>query len=396
MVEYKTSNLGNIGNVCMCKRVLKSQTSKSGEIPFYKISTFGGQADAFIDKKMFEEYKKKYNYPKKGDVLISASGTLGKIVEYDGKDAYFQDSNIVWIANDEKKVLNKYLKYFYETKPWIKTNSSTIERLYNDNIRAIEIRYPVSLEQQKAIIKPLELIDYKIAINNKIIGNLKDYCKTVYEHWFLQFDFPDNNGKPYASSNNKMIWNEEISKKIPVGWEVKMVKDFGKLTMGQSPKGNTYNSNSEGVPLLNGATELTENGISINKYTLSPTRICHVNDWIFCIRATLGNIQKADKEYCLGRGVASFTPKVAIYDEYIYFNIYNILERYKKTLSGSIIVGIQKDEFNNSLMISPPCDIIEKFHLVTSKVFKKINTLEKQNINLIELKQSILPNILDI
>lgn len=107
-VEWKT--LGNIGRVAMCKRILKSQTTSTGDVPFYKIGTFGKKADAFISKELFLEYKEKYSYPKKGSILISAAGTIGRTVIYDGKPAYYQDSNIVWLEHDETVVLLSKLK----------------------------------------------------------------------------------------------------------------------------------------------------------------------------------------------------------------------------------------------------------------------------------------------
>ncbi|WP_417652393.1 restriction endonuclease subunit S, partial [Escherichia coli] len=91
-VEWKA--LGEIGEVRMCKRILKSQTSSEGEIPFYKIGTFGKEPDSYISRKLFNEFKEKYSYPKVGEVLISASGTIGRTVIFDGRESYFQDSNI--------------------------------------------------------------------------------------------------------------------------------------------------------------------------------------------------------------------------------------------------------------------------------------------------------------
>ena len=95
----------------MCKRILKNQTTSEGDIPFYKIGTFGKKADAFISRQLFEEYKEKYSFPKKGTILISASGTIGRTVVYDGEPAYYQDSNIIWLEHDESKILNSYLYY---------------------------------------------------------------------------------------------------------------------------------------------------------------------------------------------------------------------------------------------------------------------------------------------
>ncbi len=151
-VEFR--KLGDIGKPCMCKRVMKHQTTRYGEIPFYKIGTFGNTADAFISKKLFLEYKTKYSFPKKGDILISASGTIGKAVIYDGKPAYFQDSNIVWIDNDETLVKNDFLFYAYSNVKW-NTEHTTILRLYNDNFRNTLIPIP-PLEIQQEIVKILD------------------------------------------------------------------------------------------------------------------------------------------------------------------------------------------------------------------------------------------------
>jgi type I restriction enzyme, S subunit len=140
--------LGEIGRVSMCKRILKQQTSPSGDIPFFKIGTFGKTPDAFIPKDIYEEFKEKYSFPKKGDVLISASGTIGRRVIYDGKPAYFQDSNIVWIDNNEELVLNEFLFQFYGACDWNPSKGATISRLYNDDLRKIEISFP-SLSEQK-------------------------------------------------------------------------------------------------------------------------------------------------------------------------------------------------------------------------------------------------------
>ncbi|MEY3123197.1 MAG: hypothetical protein RI993_2022 [Pseudomonadota bacterium] len=106
---WEEKKLGEVGKVSMCKRILKKQTSSSGDIPFYKIGTFGKEPNAFIRNDIYQDFKEKYSFPKKGDVLISASGTIGRRVIYDGMPAYFQDSNIVWIDNDEKIVLNSTL-----------------------------------------------------------------------------------------------------------------------------------------------------------------------------------------------------------------------------------------------------------------------------------------------
>ncbi|GAA7052575.1 hypothetical protein AOH534_04620 [Helicobacter pylori] len=147
---------------------MKHQTTRYGEIPFYKIGTFGNTADAFISKKLFLEYKTKYSFPKKGDILISASGTIGRAVIYDGKPAYFQDSNIVWIDNDETLVKNDFLFYAYSNVKW-NTEHTTILRLYNDNFRNTLIPLP-PLNEQIAIANVLSGLDrYLCALDALIL-----------------------------------------------------------------------------------------------------------------------------------------------------------------------------------------------------------------------------------
>ncbi|GAA6784635.1 hypothetical protein BTM249_02490 [Helicobacter pylori] len=147
---------------------MKHQTTRYGEIPFYKIGTFGNTADAFISKKLFLEYKTKYSFPKKGDILISASGTIGRAVIYDGKPAYFQDSNIVWIDNDETLVKNDFLFYAYSNVKW-NTEHTTILRLYNDNFRNTLIPLP-PLNEQIAIANILSDLDrYLYALDALIL-----------------------------------------------------------------------------------------------------------------------------------------------------------------------------------------------------------------------------------
>ena len=148
-VEWKT--LGEIGEVSTCKRIFKNQTYQHGEIPFYKIGTFGKIADSFISKELYLEYKSKYSFPKKGTILISASGSIGRTVVYNGEDAYFQDSNIVWIDNDESVVLNTYLKLFYSITKWVVDDGGVISRLYNRNLKATIIPVPPMHRQQQIV-----------------------------------------------------------------------------------------------------------------------------------------------------------------------------------------------------------------------------------------------------
>ena len=164
-ITWEQRKLGEIGSVSMCRRIFKEQTSENGEIPFYKIGTFGGEADAFISRELFEEYKAKYQYPKKGDILISASGSIGRTVVFTGKNEYFQDSNIVWL-NHDKHLDNSFLKCFYSIVKWAGIEGSTIKRLYNDNILNTAITLP-SVEEQQKIGAYFENLDNLITLHQR-------------------------------------------------------------------------------------------------------------------------------------------------------------------------------------------------------------------------------------
>jgi len=205
----------DIGKVSMCKRVFKEQTTSAGDIPFFKIGTFGKLPDAFISSALYEEYRAKYSFPKVGDILISASGTIGRTVVFDGAPAYFQDSNIVWIDNDENLVLNKFLLYCYENTHWT-TEDTTIARLYNDNLKKIPIILPAIKEQQK-IADFLTSVDNKIEQLSKKQELLGEYKKGLMQKIFRgELRFKADDGSEFPD------------------WEEKKLGDVAKITTGSS------------------------------------------------------------------------------------------------------------------------------------------------------------------
>ena len=211
---WEQRKLGDFGSVSMCKRIFKEQTTAEGDIPFFKIGTFGGEADAFISQKLFEEYKAKYPYPTKGTILISASGSIGRTVEFTGENEYFQDSNIVWLTHDER-LQDTFLKYLYETVKWAGIEGSTIKRLYNDNILKTEIRLP-AIAEQKQIGIFFHSLDTLITLHQRKYETLKKYKKSM-----LQKMFPKN------GSNVPEIRFEGFTD----AWEQRKLGDFGSVSM---------------------------------------------------------------------------------------------------------------------------------------------------------------------
>lgn len=203
--DWEEKILGDIGKVTMCKRVMKDQTLPSGDIPFYKIGTFGKVADAFISNELYQTFKAKYSYPNKGDVLIAASGaTYGKTVVFDGSPSYFQDSNIVWIANDEKLVYNSFLNFIYRKVKW-KIEESTIPRLYNGVISSTFLNIP-SLKEQEKIASFLTSVDIKIEQLTKKEELLGQYKKGVMQKIFnKEIRFKADDGSEFPEWEEKKI-----------------------------------------------------------------------------------------------------------------------------------------------------------------------------------------------
>ena len=217
--EWKNKTLGDLGRVEMCRRIFKEQTQPSGEIPFFKIGTFGQEPDAFISSELFEEYRQKYPYPKQGDILISAAGTIGRTVEFTGENAYFQDSNIVWLRFDESQVTSTFLNIIYQNIKW-DLEGSTIKRLYNSDLLSAEITLP-SLPEQTHLGLFFRRLDSQIAENRAVLEKSRQLKKAM-----LAKMFPAN-GEKIPKIRFKGFEGE---------WEEKKLGDVLSIKSGMSQK----------------------------------------------------------------------------------------------------------------------------------------------------------------
>lgn len=174
--------LGDLGVVATNKRIFMHQASLIGDVPFYKIGTFGKEPKLFISQELFDDYKKRFPFPQKGDLLFSVIGSIGKVVEYTGENEYFQDSNIVWLKHDGA-IVNAFLKQFYSIVEWSGIEGSTIKHLYNRNILETKIQLP-SEKEQTAIGNYLQKFDTLINQHQQKHDKLSNIKKSMLEKMF--------------------------------------------------------------------------------------------------------------------------------------------------------------------------------------------------------------------
>ena len=295
--EWKKCKLGDLCNVLMCKRILVSQTNTEDGVPFYKIGTIGSTPDAYISKELFDDYKVKYNYPRKGEVMITCAGTVGKCVVYDGEDAYFQDSNIVWIDNPTQYISNGFLFHLLSKVDWRKLNSTTIIRIYNDDLRNLKMSYPRKEEQQK-ISHLLSLLDERITTQNKIIEKLQSLIKGLIDDIIT----------------------------LKCGQLVAFETLYSKAGEGGTPTtSNTEFYDNGSIPFIK-IDDLSNKYLSANKDYITELGLKKSSAWlipthsiIYSNGATIGAISINKYPVCTKQGILGIVPNTNIDVEFLYY-----------------------------------------------------------------------------
>ena len=362
--EFDLVKLREVGKICMCKRVFKEQTTDKGDVPFYKIGTFGREPDAFISQKLFDEYKSKFAYPQKGDVLISTSGTIGKIVVFNGKPAYFQDSNIVWIANDETKVSNEFLKIIYQQIKWRPTEGVTIARLYNTIIEETKIPLPPIQIQQQIVT---EIGGYQ-----KIIDGAKQVV---------------NNYKPTISINPKweMVELDQICKIQSGGTPSRPIKEYWE---GNIPwVGSTVCKDRE-IGIESAEEFITESGFKNSNTKLFPIG----TTLIALVGATIGKTAYLNFETTTNQNIAGLQPldDSKLDKRYLFFACQTLYKDFYKIGAGGF--SMASLTFIKKLHI--PIPLIEEQKEIV-KLIEEEQFLVNSNKKLIELFEQKIKNKLN-
>jgi len=340
MVEWEKVKLGDISEIRMCRRIFSWQTTRSGDIPFFKIGTFGKQPDAYISNTLYKEYKSRYSFPEEGDILLSASGTIGRAVIFDGKPSYFQDSNIIWLIINKEKICNEYLYYCYQIITWPFPEGSTISRLYNGIIHITEILLP-PLSEQHCMATILSDTDSYISALEKLIAK-----KRVVKQGVMQELLTGKRRLPGFSGE----------------WVERPLRDFGVCIRGVSynPCSDLSNFASSNTTILLRANNIVEESIVycdvqyVNDSTVSEVQKLQQGDILIAMSSgsrfavgKTGSFTKTTGKYCVGAFCATFRSSFNSYIRYLFqSDIYqnqlsSILEGTSiNNLSGKQIEGL--------------------------------------------------------
>ena len=291
----------------------------------------------------------------------------------------------------------KYLNAFMHTQyiqKYFENNASGSGQRYtlsNDTISNIPVLLP-PMEVQRTIGKLLADLDRKIELNRQINDNLEAMAKQLYDYWFVQFDFPNEDGKPYKSSDGVMAWNEKLKREIPQGWSNGVLSDVANITMGQSPDGSSYNEDGEGIIFYQGSTDFGLRFPDIRQYTTSPSRYANKGDILMSVRAPVGALNIANNDCCIGRGLSALSSKIGSMT-HLYYLMNDFRLKFKGMNSAGTTFGsITKDELFSLPVIIPTKSVISEFEQVCEPIFDKqmiigeeINALTKQRDDLLPL-----------
>lgn len=339
---------------------------------------------------------------KAGDIITplteQVSGLLGETATIPESGKYVQSGDIGLVIPNEKKI-DKRFAYYLVSSPVVRkqldvaAQQTKIRHTSPDAIKACEAWIPEDISTQRKIGKFLDALDDKIALNKKINTTLEAMAKTLYDYWFVQFDFPDDNGKPYKTSGGKMIYSSEQGRDIPADWEVQSLSDIATITQGNSPDGSTLNDTGEGMIFFQGKTDFGFRFPEVRIYTTAPYRLAEKFDTLLSVRAPVGDVNMAHEKCCIGRGL------VAVHSDYpsfVYYTLKKLKPCFEKLGSvGTTFDSITKDDVMTLKICIPPTKLVKKFENVISKFDMKIFSNTDENHRLAEIRDWLLPMLMN-
>jgi type I restriction enzyme S subunit len=344
----------------------------------------------------------------KGDIIISARGTVGALAQI-GKPMCFNQS--CFGLRGKKGIVDTDFLY-YALKNYVhnikkRSQGSVFDTINLNSFDLMEIEIPKELKDQQKIASVLSALDSKIELNNRINAELEAMAKTLYDYWFVQFDFPDENGKPYKTSGGKMVWNEELKREIPEGWDSGDLNKIGDIMGGSTPS----KAIEENFCVGNGMPWITPKDLSINKGKKYITRgelditefglksaslkIMPAGTVLLSSRAPIGYLAISRSKVTTNQGFKSFVPNCIFSTEFIYYTIKNLIPEIEANSSGSTFQEVSTSTLRTMKTLLPTTDILMDFDKKIKPIFKKQDVLEEQNQKLAELRDWLLPMLMN-
>lgn len=395
--KYRLSDLCNISD---CLHVTPKYTNVG--IPMIRVTeiknSFLELAEAL--KVSNEDYKKyTTNYvPQMGDIILARVGAfLGEFAYVDTNDKFCIGQNTT-ILNPRKH--NKYIYYnlispLTQLRLQREAAGSAYKSVGVDTIKNFSIELPDDDVQAGKIGELLFSIDKKIQLNKRIITELEEMAQTIYNYWFVQFDFPNAEGKPYRSSGGKMVWNEQSKREIPEGWGFATLADIANITMGQSPSGESYNEIGDGTVFYQGRTDFGYRYPTSRVHTTQPSRMAYKGDILLSVRAPVGDINIANENCCIGRGLAALNSKIASNS-----HLFMLMKSLKPIFdvfnsNGTTFGALTKDNLYEINVIIPKSIVLNKYESIAGGIDAQIAILDEQNRELSKLRDWILPMLMN-
>ena len=343
-------------------------------------------------------------------IAISKSGTIGNLGIL--KDAMCGNRAVIDIQVNEEEADFFYIFYLlkYKRKEIIgKAVGSIQKNLYCSALGELKLCHD-DIGIQKKISTVLRSIDAKIENNNAINAELEAMAKTIYDYWFLQFEFPDENGKPYKSSGGKMIWNEELKREIPEGWEASKIRDCIKhIKTGLNPRDNFKLGGGDirYITVKNLTTEGTIDFTSCDTVDKAARAIIHnrsdvsKGDILFASIAPLGRcviVQETPDDWDINESVFSIRPdtdKISTEHLYMFFMSDYFVKKAEFASTGSIFSGIRVSTLEDMDIVLPPRSIRDKFRDVVAQFLYKKHVNNTETQELASLRDFLLPLLMN-
>jgi type I restriction enzyme S subunit len=274
-----------------------------------------------------------------------------------------------------------------------------------DLLSEYSIRAPALLEQQK-IASVISSLDAKIELNNRINSELESMAQTMYDYWFVQFDFPDENGKPYKTSGGEMVWNDELKREIPQEWTAGTLQNLGDIIGGATPPRDVeaYFSNSgtawitpKDLSLNSGSKFITkgELDVSTKGLQIASLNIMPKGTVLLSTRAPIGYLAISRENTTTNQGFKSFVPNKGYSTEFIYYSIKNLIPTIENNAAGSTFKEISTATLKTIKVCLPEKHIVSEYTQIAKMMFDKQDCLELENQTLIELRDWLLPMLMN-